>query len=293
MSLPATAQLPASGSVALAMFASIPSPPTNVIEVGPLDVHFYGVMIGLGVVAAIMATTRRYGRMGEDTSIAERLLVWAVVAGVIGARIAYVVPRWSELTAAGWWRVFAIWEGGLSIYGGLTGGVLVGVWLVHRSGGNVPKMLDAAAVGIPLAQSIGRWGNYFNQELFGTPSDLPWAVEIAPRFRPAEYADAATFHPVFFYESLWNLAVVIPLVLWVERRFKLRAGNLFLVYVMLYGIARFALEFIRTDDATIVLGVRANQAVAALVTVAAGALLAFRQRQKVDSIPPAGDSLTP
>ncbi|HKZ29380.1 MAG TPA: prolipoprotein diacylglyceryl transferase, partial [Acidimicrobiia bacterium] len=203
-------------------FASIPSPPTNIIEIGPLDVHFYGLMIGLGVVAAIIVTTRRYGRMGGDTTIAERLLVWAVVAGVLGARIAYVAPRFAEITDRGFWRLFAIWEGGLALYGGLTAGVIVGVWLVYRNKGDVPTMLDAAAIGIPLAQAVGRWGNYFNQELFGTPSDLPWAVEIADRFRPAEFADSATFHPVFLYESLWNLVVVIPVVLWAEKRFHLR-----------------------------------------------------------------------
>jgi len=261
--------------------ASIPSPPTNIIEIGPLDVHFYGLMIGLGVVAAIIVTTRRYGRMGGDTTIAERLLVWAVVAGVLGARIAYVAPRFAEITDRGFWRLFAIWEGGLALYGGLTAGVIVGVWLVYRNKGDVPTMLDAAAIGIPLAQAVGRWGNYFNQELFGTPSDLPWAVEIADRFRPAEFADSATFHPVFLYESLWNLVVVIPVVLWAEKRFHLRRGNLFLVYVIMYGLARVALEFIRTDSATIVFGMRANQLFAALVVIVAAAILFLRQRNRL------------
>jgi prolipoprotein diacylglyceryl transferase len=262
------------------VFASIPSPANNVIEIGPLDIHFYGLMIGLGVVAAIIVTTRRYQRMGGDAAVAEKFLVWAVVAGVIGARIAYVAPRFSEITDRGFWRLFAIWEGGLALYGGLTGGVIVGVWLIHRGKGDVPAMLDAAAVGIPLAQAIGRWGNYFNQELFGTPSDLPWAVEIAERFRPAEYAESATFHPVFLYESLWNLAIVIPVVLLVERRFDLRRGNLFLVYVIMYGFARFVLEFIRTDEATIVAGMRANQLLAAVLVVGAASILIVRERRK-------------
>ncbi len=261
------------------MLASLPSPPTNAIEIGPLEIHFYGIMIGLGVIAAIVVTTRRYGRMGGDTSKLEGQLVWAVVAGVIGARIGYVAPRFAEITERGFWRVLAIWEGGLVLYGGLTAGVLVGMWLVHRSQGDMLMIVDAAAVGIPLAQAIGRWGNYFNQELFGTPSSLPWAVEIDPGFRPPEYAEAATFHPTFLYESLWNLAVVIPLLLWVERRFRLRRGNLFLVYVILYGLARIALEFIRTDDATIVFGLRANQAVAVVLVVSAAVVLAIRQQK--------------
>jgi len=266
------------------MFASIPSPKTNILELGPLDIHYYGLMIGLGVVLAIMVTTRRYERLGGDASIAEKLLVWAVVAGVLGARLAYVLPRFERVTEDGFWRVFAIWEGGLALYGGLTAGVIIGVWMFRHNHGDIPAILDAAAIGIPLAQGIGRWGNYFNQELFGTPSDLPWAVEIAERFRPTEYADAATFHPVFLYESLWNLAVVIPLLLWVERRFGLRRGNLFLVYVMLYGVARFLLEFTRTDDATIIMGLRANQAFAALAVIAATTILVVRQRSKVPSL---------
>ena len=265
------------------LLASIPSPSTNIIEIGPLDIHFYGLMIGIGVVVSIIVTTRRYGRMGGDTTIAEKLLVWAVVAGVLGARIAYVAPRFSEITDRGFWRLFAIWEGGLALYGGLTAGVIVGVWLVRRNNGNVPMILDAAAVGIPLAQAIGRWGNYFNQELFGTPSDLPWAVEIAERYRPSEYADSATFHPVFLYESLWNLVIVIPIVLWVEKRFDLRRGNLFLVYVIMYGVARFALEFIRTDSATLVMGLRANQLFAAIAVLVSSAILVIRQRKPVDT----------
>lgn len=273
------------------LFASIPSPSTNVIEIGPLDIHIYGLMIGLGVVAAIIVTTRRYGRLGGDTAVSERILVWAVVAGVIGARIAYVAPRFSEITADGFWRLFAIWEGGLALYGGLTAGVIVGVWLVRRNDGDGLAMLDAAAVGMPLAQGIGRWGNYFNQELFGTPSDLPWAVEIEERFRPVEFADSTTFHPVFLYESLWNLAIVIPVVLWVEKRFNLRSGNLFLVYVIMYGIARFALEFIRTDDATIILGMRANQMLAALLVVVASMILLVRQRRANRSEPKEPQSL--
>jgi prolipoprotein diacylglyceryl transferase len=205
------------------------------------------------------------------------------VVAVSLKKIAYVAPRFNEITDRGFWRLFAIWEGGLALYGGLTAGVIVGVWLIRRNKGDVPAMLDAAAVGIPLAQAIGRWGNYFNQELFGTPSDLPWAVEIAERFRPAEYADSATFHPVFLYESFWNLVVVIPVVLWVEKRFHLRRGNLFLVYVIMYGLARFTLEFIRTDSATIVMGMRANQLFAALVVVLSAAILFARQRKPVEN----------
>lgn len=274
-------------SVKTALVASIPSPPNNVFEVGPLTIHYYGLIIGVGVVLAISVMTRRYERFGGDRAAAERFLVWAVALGFVGARLAYVLPRFKSVTKNGFWHVFAIWEGGLALYGGLTVGFIVAVWMFRRHHGDVPAILDAAAIGIPLAQGIGRWGNYFNQELFGTPSDLPWAVEIAQRFRPAEYLDAPTFHPAFLYESLWNLAVVIPLVLWIERRFDLRRGNLFLVYVILYGFARFMLEFTRTDSATIILGVRANQGFAALMVIVATTVLAVRERSGASQ--PAGD----
>ncbi len=263
--------------------ASIPSPANNVLEVGPLNIHYYGIVIGVGVVLAIMLMTRRYERYGGDSDLAERVLMWAVGLGFVGARLAYVLPRFEAVTADGLWHIAAIWEGGLALYGGLITGAVVAVWLFRRHQGDTPAILDAAAIGIPLAQGIGRWGNYFNQELFGTPSDLPWAVEIAERFRPTEYRDAATFHPAFLYESLWNLLVVIPLILWIERRFDLRKGNLFLVYVGLYGLARFMLEFIRTDAATVILGIRANQGVAALLVIGSVVALILRERTDVIS----------
>lgn len=266
------------------LIASIPSPQNNVLELGPLKIHYYGIVIGIGVVLAVMVMTRRYDRYGGDKEFAERVLMWAIGLGFLGARLAYVLPRFSSVTADGLWHIFAIWEGGLALYGGLITGFLVAVLMFRRHGGDTPAILDAAAIGIPLAQGIGRWGNYFNQELFGTPSDLPWAVEIAERFRPSEYADSATFHPAFLYESLWNLAVVIPIVLWIERRFDLRKGNLFWVYVALYGFARFMLEFIRTDRATVIAGLRANQVVAALLVATAIGVFAVRQRSADRSV---------
>lgn len=266
-----------------ALAASIPSPANNIFEVGPFDIHYYGLVIGVGVVLAITVMTRRYERYGGDSGLAEKVLMWAVGLGFVGARLAYVLPRFEAVTANGFWHILAIWEGGLALYGGLTTGFIVAVWLFHRHNGDTPAILDAAAVGIPLAQGIGRWGNYFNQELFGTPTDLPWAVEIAERFRPVEYRDAATFHPAFLYESLWNLMVVIPLILWIERRFDLRKGNLFLVYVALYGLARFMLEFMRTDAATMILGIRANQGVAALLVIGSTSVLLVRERTRAPS----------
>ncbi len=266
------------------MLASIPSPSTNTLSLGPLTIHYYGLLIGLGVLVAIWATMRRYARYGGDPHLAETVSVWAVVGGLLGARAAYVIPRWAEVTSGGVWHVLAIWEGGLAFFGGLTVGAIVGVGLMitRRPPGktarwNVAAFADAAAIGIPAAQAIGRWGNYMNQELFGTPSNLPWAVQIAPQFRPAQYADAATFHPTFLYESAWNLLIVIPVLLLIEKRFKIARGNMIMGYLVFYGLGRFLLEFIRTDSATIVLGIRANQLVAAIVVVVALAIFLIRQ----------------
>lgn len=266
------------------MLASIPSPPTNTFSIGPLTIHFYGLLIGIGVLVAIWVTMRRYERYGGNPSVAERVSVWAVVAGLLGARAAYVLPRWTEVTAQGFWHVFAIWEGGLAFFGGLTAGAIVGLWMIAAQRSpektawwHITAFADAAAIGIPAAQAIGRWGNYMNQELFGTPSNLPWAVQIAPQFRPPQYADYATFHPTFLYESLWNAVIVIPVLLWLEKKFKIARGNMILAYLVFYGIGRFMLEFIRTDQATHVFGFRANQLVSAIVVVIALAIFLWRQ----------------
>lgn len=257
--------------------ASIPSPPFNTLSLGPLEIHIYGLLIAIGVFIAAALTIKRYEAMGEDGSIVESVLVWAIGLGFLGARLAYVSTHLSRFEGE-WWKVVAIWEGGLALFGGLTIGTLTAVWLIRTRGGNAWRLLDAAAVGIPAAQAIGRWGNYFNQELFGTPSTLPWAVEIAPGRRPIEYAGSETFHPTFLYESLWNGLFVIPVLLWVERRFRLPTGGLFMVYAGLYGVGRFSLELIRTDTTFRLLGLSRNGWVSVAVIIGAVVLLAIRRR---------------
>ena len=263
----------------VSMLASIPSPPSNTIPLGPLDLHFYGLLIGIGVILAATITLNRYSQDAEERNAIERILVRAVIVGFIGARLAYVSTHLDRFEGE-WWKVIAIWEGGLALFGGLTAGTLTAVWMIRRHHGDAWRLLDAAAVGIPVAQAIGRWGNYFNQELFGTPSDLPWAVEIEQRFRPEAYLDAPTFHPTFLYESLWNLAIVVPALLWVERRFRLPTGGLFFVYAGMYGVGRFALELIRTDTSFRLLGLSRNGWVSTLVVV--GAVIALTMRLQSD-----------
>ena len=268
------------------MLASIPSPPENSFPLGPLDVHAYGILIAIGVAVAFSVARRRYEARGGDPELIDRVMLWSVVLGFFGARMAYVFGGWRvEQYADRPWAILFIWEGGLALFGGLTLGALTALYLLHRWQGDIPAFADSAAVAVPLAQAIGRWGNYFNQELFGTPSDLPWAVEIDPQFRPPEYADAATFHPTFLYESIYNL-LVVGVLLWIERRRDLRRGSLIGVYLILYGIGRFLLELIRTDTEFRLLGLSRNGWVSLLVSLGAAIWVVRRERGEA---PPADE----
>jgi prolipoprotein diacylglyceryl transferase len=238
------------------LLASIPSPPINGFEIGPLRITFYGILIAIGVALGWQMTVRRYRDKGGDPALAERVLTWMLLIGFIGARVAYVSTHLSRFEGE-WWKVVAIWEGGLALFGGLTAGAITIFVLVRRWGGDLPMFLDSLAPALPLAQAFGRWGNYFNQELFGTPTDLPWGVEIEPRFRPDAYPDAETFHPTFLYESLWNL-LLCALIIWLDKRVPALRGRLIGVYLVGYAMMRFLLELIRTDTTFRLLGISRN-----------------------------------
>jgi prolipoprotein diacylglyceryl transferase len=225
--------------------ASIPSPSSGVLEVGPLDLHAYGLMLLLGIVAATALTGVRWTRLGGDWDLVLRVAMWGVAGGIVGARLYHLATSWNEVPDE-WWGAFAIWEGGLGVWGGIAGGVLVGAIPIWRSGESIYLFMDAVAPGLLLAQAIGRLGNYFNQELFGRPTDLPWGLEIDPEERPAEYATAETFHPTFLYELLWNALGVVVLI-WIGRRFRIKPPGLFALYVAWYTFLRFFLELLRVD----------------------------------------------
>ncbi|NNC39395.1 MAG: prolipoprotein diacylglyceryl transferase [Acidimicrobiia bacterium] len=258
------------------ILASIPSPSVNVIEIGPIDIHFYGILIGIGVIVAMVITERRYLRFGGDPKDVEKAAFWAVVIGFLGARMAYVSTHLSRFEGR-WLHIFAIWEGGLAFFGGLTGGAIAAIWVMRRRGGNFPAFADAVAIGLPAAQAIGRFGNYFNQELFGTPTDLPWGLEIERRFRPAEYLDAETFHPTFLYEGLWNMGVIL-LLLTIEKRFQLKRGSILLAYFVAYGVGRFLMELLRTDTTFRVFGISRNGWVSVAIVIGGSIWLRMRNR---------------
>ncbi len=259
------------------VLASIPSPSFNEISIGPLEIHLYGILIGLGVLVAAITMTRRYAAWGGDAEYLERVIIWTVILGFAGARLAYVSTHLGRFEGR-WYAVFFVWEGGLALFGGLSAGAITAVTMLRRSGGDPWAFSDAGAVGLPLAQGIGRWGNYFNQELFGTPTDLPWGLEIDVANRPLDYLDAETFHPTFLYESLWNIAVLVPLVLWLERTGRLARGSSIGLYMVLYGAIRYFTELVRTDTTFRLLGISRNGWVAAIVVLAGAALIVWRQR---------------
>ncbi|HEX6674668.1 MAG TPA: prolipoprotein diacylglyceryl transferase [Actinomycetes bacterium] len=257
--------------------AYIPPPPTNGIHVGPLFFHLYGLCIAVGILAAVSLARRRWAKQGRDPAELERAAFWGVVAGFVGGRLAYVSTHTGDFDGR-WLHVVAVWEGGLALYGGLTLGIAVGVLVAWRQRLPVGKALDAAIPGIPLAQAFGRWGNYFNQELFGTPTKLPWALEVEPRFRPDRYISSATFHPTFLYESLFNL-LVCGLLVWIGRARRLRTGSLVLCYAVLYATGRFFLELLRTDTTYRLAGLSRNAYVSIAVVLLGSAALVWRERR--------------
>jgi prolipoprotein diacylglyceryl transferase len=271
------------------LIASIPSPSTGSLGVGPLQINAYGLMIALGVIAATWLASRRLERAGSGTSEdMQSIALWAVIGGVVGARLYHVVTDW-QLFSDDLARIPLIWKGGLGIPGGLLGGVLAGAYIVRRRGLDAAAVLTAVAPAIPLAQSIGRWGNWWNQELYGRATTLPWGLEISEKHLPAGVAAGTTFHPTFLYESLWTLALCGVLLL-IDRYGHLRPGRLFVVCLAGYFTGRFWIEGLRIDPAHEFAGLRLNQWVSAAVVLASVLYLIV---DRIRSGPPVPDTQTP
>ena len=261
------------------ILASLPSPPSPIIfEVGPFALRYYGLFIALGIAIGTWVTGRELVRKGYDGALALDSLFFLIPLGFVGARIYHLITDWELYASDPFPAVFAVWNGGLGIYGAVIGGflgVLIFCW--YRDIGPL-TFADAAAPGLILAQAIGRWGNYFNQELFGRPSNLPWAIRIAPENRPAGFAGSETFHPTFLYESIWNFLVFLAL-LWIARRFaeRLKAGDMVLIYVSLYSVGRFFVESLRIDPAFIIGGsIRGNLFVSSVLAIGFALILFLR-----------------
>ena len=262
--------------------AALPSPPSPIIfEVGPFALRYYGLFIALGIAAATWVAGRELARRGYDEALALDSLLFLVPPGFVGARIYHVVTNWNFYGDQPFSEVFAVWNGGLAIYGAVAGGFLGLLFFSWYRGINPLVLADAAAPGMILGQAIGRWGNYFNQELFGRPSDLPWAIRIAPENRPAGFEDAETFHPTFLYESIWNLLVCFVL-LWIARRFAntLKPGDLVLLYVSLYSLGRFFMELLRIDPAFIIGGAARGNLFVAVILALGFALALFLRHSR-------------
>jgi prolipoprotein diacylglyceryl transferase len=248
------------------MLASIPSPSSGSFHVGPLLVHAYGLMYIVGVLAAIFIARKLWERRGGDPSLPGEVAIWAFPAGLIGGRLYHVITSWNELPHE-WWGPLAVWKGGLGIWGGIAAGTLVGIWRLRKAGVDVASFMDCGAPGILVAQAIGRIGNYFNQELFGGPTSLPWGIEIDPAHRPAGYERYTTFHPTFLYELLFDLALAAVLAV-LARRGTVRSPGVFALYVAGYSGFRIFEELLRVDPSHHILGLRLNFFVAAVLCAA-------------------------
>ena len=254
----------------------IPSPPVNGFHLGPAYIHFYGLMYVVGITLAILIAQRRWKRAGGDPGLVGDVALWAVPAGIVGGRIYFDLTT-PKYIPHHWYGVFAVWDGGLGIWGGVALAAVVGAWRVHRSGASVHLFMDAVAPALLVAQAVGRVGNYFNQELFGGPTTLPWALHISPSFRPTGYTQYATFHPTFLYEFIFDLLWAAVLV-WLGHHRNIKPPGLFALYVAGYSAFRIFEEALRVDPSEHFLGLRLNMYVASALTIAGLVWFSYSQR---------------
>jgi len=261
---------------------SIPSPDVSYIELGPLRIHFYALFILTGIILALLLTESRLKARGVEAGVALDISFWAIPFGILGGRFFHVITHPNDYfyQGADLLAPFRIWEGGLAIYGALLFGALGAYIGSRKSGIKFTSYLDAVAPGILLAQAVGRWGNYFNNELFGLPTDLPWGLEISssnPAY-PAGLPEGVLFHPTFLYESIWSLFGV-ALLLAADKRFNLRWGRMIGLYVIYYSVGRVWVEAIRIDPSEIVLGLRINiwSAIIGIIVGLAVMIISYRR----------------
>jgi phosphatidylglycerol---prolipoprotein diacylglyceryl transferase len=256
-------------------------------NIGPVTIHFYGIIIMVGVIAATYLAQREANKKEENGNLVWDMLIWLLIAGILGARIWHILTPMPSLEAQGVTTYYyfthpldavAIWKGGLGIPGAVIGGIVALFFFTRQHHLKMVSWLDILAPSLALGQAIGRWGNFFNQELYGSPTTLPWAIYIDPQHRLPGFENIAYYHPTFLYESLWNLGNMF-LLLWLARRFqsRLKPGDTFLIYLIVYSLGRFLLEFLRLDSSQLA-GMNANQIFMLGVLFFAIIVLVFRHK---------------
>jgi phosphatidylglycerol---prolipoprotein diacylglyceryl transferase len=254
-------------------------------SIGPLFIRFYGIILMSGAVAGGFLAVREAKRRGYDPEIVWDLFIYLLIGGIVGARIWHILtPSPSTGITAGWYfthplDALAVWKGGLGIPGAVIGGLIALYFYARKTGINFAEWTDILAPSVALGQAIGRWGNFFNQELYGAPTNLPWKVYIDPAHRLTDYINVEYYHPLFLYECLWNLMNMF-LLIWISRRFadSLKNGDIFLVYLVIYPTGRFFLDFLRLD-ASLVGGININQTIMAGVALVSLFSLYLRHRK--------------
>jgi prolipoprotein diacylglyceryl transferase len=275
----------------VAMPAYIPSPSISGFHLGPLDIHVYALMYLVGITVAVIMTRRRWRAAGGDPELVGEIALWGVPAGIIGGRIYFDITTPMDIPHV-WYGVFAVWDGGLGIWGGVALATVVGIWRLRRHGVSVALFMDAVAPGLLVAQGIGRIGNYFNKELFGRPTSLPWGLEIPYQYRvsggiPAADLHFSTFQPTFLYELIFDFAWA-GFLIWLGHHRRIRPPGLFALYVFGYSAYRIFEESMRIDSSVYILGLRLNMYIACILTVT-GAVWFYRsQRRPVPAAAAAG-----
>jgi prolipoprotein diacylglyceryl transferase len=260
----------------------IPSPPINSFHIGPLDIHFYALGYIIGITLAILITRHRWRAAGGDPDVVNDIALWVVPAGIIGGRIYFDITTPADIPHE-WYGIFAVWTGGLGIWGGVALATIVGIWRLKRLGISAGPFANAVAPALLVAQAIGRIGNYFNKELFGKPTTLPWGLEIPYTYRvqggiPAQDLHFATFQPTFLYELIWDLALAAFLV-WLGHHAKIKPWGLFALYVAGYSAFRIFEESVRIDSSVYFFGLRLNMYIAIIGTVGGLVWFAIVQRR--------------
>ena len=260
------------------------------LQIGRYTIYYYGIIIMVGAIAAAWLAAVEARRRGQSTEIVWDGLVWVLIGGIVGARIWHILTPPASMVEAGYTTMYYLTHplnainiraGGLGIPGAVIGGMLAMYIFTRRRKLDFALWLDVVAPALALGQAIGRWGNFFNQELYGSPSNLPWAINISPEYRLPGFENQATFHPLFLYESLWNFGVV-ALLLWLGRKYQDRLfnGDLFLIYLIAYPLGRFLLEFLRLDPARVG-GININQTVMLVVALVSAGVLIWRHRKRI------------